>query len=342
MNESKYILVTGGAGYIGSHTVVELIQHGFVPVIIDDFSNSTEQVIDGLMEITRADIIVRKVDVCDFAKTKSIFEEFRFDGVIHFAAFKAVGESVKEPLNYYKNNLVGLINILDLAKEYEVKNIVFSSSCTVYGSPDGSRIVSEETKLQQATSPYGNTKRIGEQIISDLIKSGGDTKVLSLRYFNPVGAHSSALIGELPMGKPNNLMPIVTQSGIGKIGKIIVYGNDYNTLDGTCVRDYVHVVDVADAHVKGLSWLMKQENSLEEYINIGTGKGTSVLEIIHVFERISNTKLNWSFGPRREGDVEEIYADASKAMEILEWKSNKTVEDAVSDAWNWELKMKND
>jgi UDP-glucose 4-epimerase len=340
MNRLKHILVTGGAGYIGSHTVVELIKHDFVPVIIDDFSNSTEQVIDGLRQITRTDIIVRKIDVCDFAKTKSIFKEFSFDGIIHFAAFKAVGESIKEPLNYYKNNLVGLVNILNLAKEYEVKNIVFSSSCTVYGSPERSIIVSEETELQQASSPYGNTKRIGEQIISDLIKSGLDIKVLSLRYFNPVGAHSSALIGELPRGKPNNLMPLVTQSGSGKIGKIIVHGNDYNTLDGTCIRDYVHVVDVANAHVKGLSWLMNQENSLEEYINIGTGKGTSVLEIIHIFERISNTKLNWSFGPRREGDIVEIYADTSKAMEVLAWKSHKTVEDAVSDAWNWELKMK--
>jgi UDP-glucose 4-epimerase len=340
MNRLKHILVTGGAGYIGSHTVVELIKHDFVPVIIDDFSNSTEQVIDGLRQITRTDIIVRKIDVCDFAKTKSIFKEFSFDGIIHFAAFKAVGESIKEPLNYYKNNLVGLVNILNLAKEYEVKNIVFSSSCTVYGSPERSIIVSEETELQQASSPYGNTKRIGEQIISDLIKSGLDIKVLSLRYFNPVGAHSSALIGELPRGKPNNLMPLVTQSGSGKIGKIIVHGNDYNTLDGTCIRDYVHVVDVANAHVKGLSWLMNQDNSLEEYINIGTGKGTSVLEIIHIFERISNTKLNWSFGPRREGDIKEIYADTSKAMEVLAWKSHKTVEDAVSDAWNWELKMK--
>jgi UDP-glucose 4-epimerase len=340
MNRLKHILVTGGAGYIGSHTVVELIKHDFVPVIIDDFSNSTEQVIDGLRQITRTDIIVRKIDVCDFAKTKSIFKEFSFDGIIHFAAFKAVGESIKEPLNYYKNNLVGLVNILNLAKEYEVKNIVFSSSCTVYGSPERSIIVSEETELQQASSPYGNTKRIGEQIISDLIKSGLDIKVLSLRYFNPVGAHSSALIGELPRGKPNNLMPLVTQSGSGKIGKIIVHGNDYNTLDGTCIRDYVHVVDVANAHVKGLSWLMNQDNPLEEYINIGTGKGTSVLEIIHIFERISNTKLNWSFGPRREGDIKEIYADTSKAMEVLAWKSHKTVEDAVSDAWNWELKMK--
>lgn len=342
MSASNYILVTGGAGYIGSHTVVELIENGFIPVILDDFSNSTNKVIDGLKEITKTEIIVREVNVCDLNKTKSIFEEFEFAGIIHFAAFKAVGESVNNPLSYYRNNLVGLINILDLAKEFNVNNIVFSSSCTVYGNPKGSKIVTEESELQDANSPYGMTKQIGERIISDLIKSGVNIKVLNLRYFNPVGAHSSSLIGELPMGKPNNLLPVVTQSGIGKLEEIVVYGNDYSTIDGTCVRDYVHVVDVANAHVKGLTWLMTQEDSLEEHINIGTGKGTSVLEIIHTFERISNLKLNWKFGDRREGDVEEIFADASKAKKILGWQSNKSVEDAVSDAWNWELKLKND
>ena len=342
MSASNYILVTGGAGYIGSHTVVELIENGFIPVILDDFSNSTNKVIDGLKEITKTEIIVREVDVCDLNKTKTIFQEFKFVGIIHFAAFKAVGESVSEPLSYYRNNLIGLINILDLAGEFNVNNIVFSSSCTVYGNPIGSKVVTEESELQDANSPYGMTKQIGERIISDMVKSGVNTKVLNLRYFNPVGAHSSALIGELPMGKPNNLLPVVTQSGIGKLGEIVVYGNDYNTVDGTCVRDYVHVVDVANAHVKGLTWLMTQEDSLEEHINIGTGKGTSVLEIIHTFERISNLKLNWKFGDRREGDVEEIFADASKAKRILGWQSNKSVEDAVSDAWNWELKLKND
>lgn len=342
MSTSNYILVTGGAGYIGSHTVVELIENGFIPVILDDFSNSTSKVIDGLKEITKTDIIVREVNVCDLNKTKTIFEEFKFAGIIHFAAFKAVGESVNNPLSYYRNNLVGLINILDLAKEFNVNNIVFSSSCTVYGNPKGSKIVTEESELQDANSPYGMTKQIGERIISDLIKSGVNIKVLNLRYFNPVGAHSSSLIGELPMGKPNNLLPVVAQSGIGKLGEIVVYGNDYSTIDGTCVRDYVHVVDVANAHVKGLAWLMTQDGSLEEHINIGTGKGTSVLEIIHTFERISNKKLNWRFGERRKGDVEEIFADASKAKKILGWQSKKSVEDAVSDAWNWELKLKND
>ena len=340
MNESKYILITGGAGYIGSHTVVELVEHGFIPVIVDDFSNSTEQVIKGLNEITKMEVIVHKASVGDFVKLKSIFETYKFAGIIHFAAFKAVRESVKEPLKYYRNNLGGLINVLDLAKEYDVKNIVFSSSCAVYGNLDGGKVVSEETKFKEATSPYGNTKSFGEEIISDLVKSGVNLKVLNLRYFNPIGAHSSALIGELPLGSPNNLMPIITQSAVGKFGVIKVYGNDYNTVDGTCVRDYVHVVDVANAHVKGLTWLMEQESSLEEHINIGTGKGTSVLEIIQTFERISNTKLNCSFAPRRGGDVAEIYADASKAKQVLGWESNKTVENAISDAWDWELKLK--
>ncbi|MDG1147973.1 MAG: UDP-glucose 4-epimerase GalE [Crocinitomicaceae bacterium] len=340
MNESKHILVTGGAGYIGSHTVVELIEHGYIPVIVDDFSNSTEQVIEGLKEITKTTIIVHRIDTCDFTKLKAIFELYSFAGVIHFAAFKAVRESIQEPLNYYRNNLSGLINVLDLSKEFEVKNIVFSSSCAVYGNLDGGKVVSEETEPKEATSPYGSTKSFGEQIISDLIKSGVDIKALNLRYFNPIGAHSSTLIGELPLGSPNNLMPIITQSAVGKFGEIKVYGNDYNTVDGTCVRDYVHVVDVANAHVKGLTWLIEQDHALEEHINIGTGKGTSVLEIIETFERISKTKLNWSFAPRRDGDVAEIYADASKAIQVLGWKSNKTVEQAVSDAWDWELKLK--
>ena len=341
MNESKHILVTGGAGYIGSHTVVELIDNGFIPIIIDDFSNSKEEVIQGLRDITKTDIIYRKVNVCDLGKTKSVFDEFDFFGIIHFAAYKSVGDSVNRPLDYYRNNILGLINILNLAKEYNVDNIVFSSSCSVYGSPKGSRIVSEKTQLQDASSPYGNTKFFGEKVLSDFVKSMEKSKVLNLRYFNPIGAHSSSLIGELPIGVPNNLLPIVTQSGIGKISEIIVYGKDYNTPDGTCIRDYVHVVDVANAHVKGLRWLMKQNQSIEEYINIGTGKGTSVLEIIDFFEKISKIKLNWSFGPRRLGDVEEIYADTSKAFQILGWSSNKTIEQAISDAWNWELRLKN-
>ncbi|MGB0915677.1 MAG: UDP-glucose 4-epimerase GalE, partial [Crocinitomicaceae bacterium] len=246
-----------------------------------------------------------------------------------------------KPLAYYENNLNSLIYLLQEMVNHKVAHFIFSSSCTVYGSPEGSRVVSESTELQEANSPYGNTKRIGERIISDFIQSNVNLKVLNLRYFNPVGAHESAMIGELPIGKPNNLLPAVTQCAIGKLDKITVYGNDYNTEDGTCVRDYVHVVDVASAHVKGIDWLSNQSESLDEYINIGTGTGTSVLEIINTFEEVSGQKLNWNFGPRRSGDVEEIYANALKASEILNWESKKTVEDAVRDAWNWELKLKN-
>ena len=335
----KNILVTGGAGYIGSHTVVELINNGYTPVILDDYRNSNPRVISGIESITQSKVVSRDVDVCDFNKLNEIFKEFRFEGVIHFAAYKAVGESVLEPLKYYRNNLLGLINCLDLAVIHQVKNFVFSSSCTIYGEPEGIKVVTEASKIQPANSPYGNTKQIGEEIINDLVKSGAEIKILNLRYFNPVGAHSTGLIGELPIGKPNNLFPFITQTAIGKLEKLTVYGNDYSTLDGTCVRDYVHVCDVADAHVKGMKWLQDQTNCLVENVNIGTGKGSSVLEIIHIFEKISGTTLNWQMGERREGDIEEIYADVKKSQSLLNWKSKKSVEDAVKDAWNWELKL---
>ncbi|HIP32603.1 MAG TPA: UDP-glucose 4-epimerase GalE [Crocinitomicaceae bacterium] len=338
MDTSKYILVTGGAGFIGSHTVVELIENGYIPVIVDDFRNSEESSVKGIEKITGTSISVRNTDVCDFSKLEKVFREFNFTGIIHFAAYKAVGESVQKPLNYYQNNLVGLLNVLQLATKYKVKNLVFSSSCTVYGEPKNTKVVTEESAIQPANSPYGNTKQIGEEIINDLVASGADIKILNLRYFNPVGAHSSALIGELPIGKPNNLIPAVTQTAIGKLEKITIFGNDYDTIDGTCVRDYIHVVDVANAHVSGIKWLEQQENSLVENINIGTGKGTSVLEIIHTFEEVSGEKLNWEFGPRREGDVVEIFADVSKSKRILNWEAKKTVKESVKDAWNWEKK----
>ncbi len=285
---------------------------------------------------------VRKVDVCDLGSLRSVFEEFEFSGIIHFAAYKAVGESVEKPLDYYRNNIVGIINCLDLALEFGVENFVFSSSCTVYGEPEGSKVVTEQTPQKRANSPYGNTKKIGERIGLDLVKSGANIKILNLRYFNPVGAHESGLIGELPMGRPNNLLPIVTKVGIGKMDKLKVNGNDYPTIDGTCVRDYVHVSDVADAHVKGLEWLATQKDKFVEEVNIGTGKGTSVLEIIHTFEEVSNTKLNWEFAERRDGDIVEIYADVAKASSLLNWNAKKTVVDAIRDAWNWELKLNND
>jgi UDP-glucose 4-epimerase len=342
MNDSKYILVTGGAGYIGSHTVVELYENGFTPVIVDDFRNSHYSVIEGLEKITKTDIIYRKIDVCNFNAFENIFIEFSFVGIIHFAAYKAVGESVLEPIKYYRNNLDGLLNCLELAQIYKVHNIVFSSSCTVYGEPKGVNVVTENTSVQPANSPYGNTKQIGEEIINDVINSGAELKILKLRYFNPIGAHDTGLIGELPIGKPNNLLPYVTQTAIGTLQKLIVFGNDYATHDGTCVRDYVHVCDVANAHVKGLEWLMKQNPNMTDTVNIGTGKGTSVLEIIHIFEKISERQLNWEFGNRREGDVPEIYADVTKAEQLLDWKAKRNVKDAIFDAWTWELKRNND
>lgn len=342
MNEAKYILVTGGAGYIGSHTVVELYKNGYTPIIVDDFRNSNVSVIEGLEKITGEKIIYRTIDICHLDDFENIFVEFSFAGVIHFAAYKAVGESVQFPLKYYRNNLVGLINCLELAGKFHVHNIVFSSSCTIYGEPKGIKTVSENSETQVANSPYGNTKQIGEEIIDDLIKSGSSLKILKLRYFNPVGAHSTGLIGELPLGKPNNLLPFVTQTAIGKLEELTVFGNDYNTPDGTCIRDYIHVCDLADAHVKSLNWLEKQDENYTDAINIGTGKGTSVLEIIHTFEKVSELKLNWKFGARRDGDVEEIYANVDKSSELLNWHPTKTVKDAIFDAWNWELKLNND
>ena len=342
MKSSKNILVTGGAGYIGSHTVVELIENGFNPVILDDFRNAHKYSIEGIEKIVGFEVDVREIDVCDKAKVKAVFEEFSFEGIIHFAAYKAVGESVESPLSYYQNNLIGLINILQLAIEFKVKNFVFSSSCTIYGEPKDSKIVTESSPIQPANSPYGNTKQIGEQIINDVIASGANIKVLNLRYFNPVGAHASSLIGELPIGKPNNLLPAVTQCAIGKIPLITVYGNDYDTIDGTCVRDYIHVLDLANAHVKGIEWLALESEPLVENVNIGTGKGTSVLEVIETFEEISELKLNWKFGNRRDGDVVEIFADVTKSYNLLNWKATRTAKDAIIDSWNWELKLKND
>jgi len=342
MKSLKNILVTGGAGYIGSHTVIELIENGFNPVILDDFRNAHKSSIEGIEKIVGFEVDVREIDVCDKAKVMAVFEEFSFEGIIHFAAYKAVGESVQSPLSYYENNLIGLINILQLAIDFKVENFVFSSSCTIYGEPKNSKIVTENSPIQLASSPYGNTKQIGEQIINDVIASGANIKVLNLRYFNPVGAHSSSLIGELPIGKPNNLLPVVTQCAVGKISSLTVNGNDYDTIDGTCVRDYVHVLDLANAHVKGVEWLTLQKEPIVENINIGTGKGTSVLEVIETFEEISGLKLNWKFGDRREGDVVEIFADVSKSFKLFSWKASRSVKDAIIDSWNWELKLKDD
>lgn len=340
--KGKHILVTGGAGYIGSHTVVALIEHGFVPVIVDDFRNSEQRMIDGISTITGVSVPVYQHDAGDINALRSIFSHYSFQGIIHFAADKAVGESVEFPLKYYRNNLGSLITILELAEEFGVPNVVFSSSCTVYGSPKGTSEVTEETEQQAANSPYGATKQMGERILEDVVRSSKTMKVLNLRYFNPVGAHPSGLIGELPLGKPNNLLPYVTQTGIGKQAELTVFGNDYNTPDGTCIRDYIHVVDLAEAHVKGVEWLNDQTVNTLEIVNLGTGKGSSVLEIIHTFEKVSGTKLPWKFGPRRAGDVEQIFANAQRAKELLGWETKKSLEQAVQDAWNWEQQQQND
>lgn len=337
----KNILVTGGAGYIGSHTVVELISHGYNPIIVDDFRNSNPSIMEGIEKISGQKQVLYEIDICNIEALKAVFQENKIAGIIHFAAYKAVGESVAFPLKYYTNNLVSLTNILQCMLDFSVNQLVFSSSCTVYGEPDGIKEVSESSQKAKPSSPYGNSKLISENIIEDTFVANPHLKTICLRYFNPVGAHPSGKIGELPNGKPNNLLPFVTQTAIGKHEKLMVFGKDYPTPDGTCIRDYIHVVDLAKAHVKAISFLENQYKGLNEAINIGTGKGTSVLEIIEKFEEISNQKLNWEFGERRAGDVVEIFSNASKSLELLNWRAELTVDDAIKDAWNWENSLKN-
>lgn len=337
----KKIIVTGGAGYIGSHTVVQLIEQGYHPIILDDFRNSQAEVIKNLERIVNQKISYHVLDICNREAIQHALKDTQVEGIIHFAADKAVGESVQNPLKYYHNNIEGLISILIWAEENQVQHFIFSSSCTVYGEPKGVKEVSEELASGLANSPYGQTKVIGEQILQDLKQSGSSMNMLALRYFNPIGAHHSGLIGELPVGKPNNLLPFITQTAAGLHKELSVFGNDYPTTDGTCVRDYIHVVDLANAHVKSLEFLSREKPSSVEFINVGTGKGTSVLEMIHAFEKVNNVNVNWKFGSKRVGDVVEIYANASKANEKLQWKAKFTIEDAVKDAWNWEKKIRN-
>lgn len=339
MLNEKFILVTGGAGYIGSHTVVELYLNGYTPVILDDFRNSSKKVLIGLEKITGRTINFHEIDICDINQLKAVFQVYPFEGIIHFAAYKAVGESVAEPLKYYRNNILGLVNVLDLATEFKIDSIVFSSSCTVYGEPSGLKEVNESTPLSKPSSPYGNTKLIGEQILTDFAVSRPSAKILNLRYFNPIGAHPSSLIGELPLGKPNNLLPYVTQTGIGKQEELVVFGNDYPTKDGSCVRDYIHVCDLAKAHVKALNYLDKQTNGLIDAVNIGTGQGKTVLEVINTFEMLAGKKINWKFGPKRPGDVVEIFANAEKSKDLLKWQAEYSFEDAIEHAWLWEQKL---
>jgi len=333
----KKILVTGGAGYIGSHTVIELVKSGFDPIIIDDFRNSKPFILDVLEELTNQPIKFYNIDCNDEEGMGKIFNEHKdLYGVIHFAAHKAVGESVNYPLMYYKNNIGSLVTLLDLMEKNTIKNLVFSSSCTVYGEPD-SVVVTESTKIQQATSPYGDTKITCEKIIDYTVDTSKTLQAVKLRYFNPIGAHPSAKLGELPQGIPNNLLPYLTQTVNGIREVLTIYGDDYeNTTDGTCVRDYIHVVDLAKAHVKSLEWLDNESEPIVEVFNVGTGNGSSVLDVINTFEQVNGEQVNFRIGPRREGDVEQIYANASKAKKVLGWECEYTLADSLKHSWEWE------
>jgi UDP-glucose 4-epimerase len=336
----KTILVTGGLGYIGSHVVVELLQNGFKVLAIDDLSNSKEQVLFGIHSITGQTPIFEKIDMKDKKSLVDLFSRHKnIDGVIHFAASKAVGESVHDPLKYYENNIHSLVHLLQQMNILKMQNLIFSSSCTVYGQADKLPI-SEEAHIKEPKSPYGNTKKISEEIIRDTCVTNHSLNAIALRYFNPIGAHESSHIGELPIGIPQNLVPFVMQTGIGLREKLSVYGNDYQTPDGTCIRDYIHVVDLAKAHVTAMQRLLKNENSDSfEVYNVGTGKGTSVLEVINVFQEVSGVKLRYFFDERRPGDIVSAYADTTKANRVLGWKSRLTLKDALTSAWAWEIKL---
>jgi len=333
------ILVTGGTGFIGSHTVVELYNAGYEVIIVDDFSNSNPKILNQLETITGIKPEFVELDLCDEAKVKAfVADNTDITGVIHFAAFKAVGESVQQPLKYYRNNFYSLLNVL-YAFNSKI-DFVFSSSCTVYGQPD-QLPVTESAPVKKAESPYGNTKQIAEEMLTEACAVSPELFVTSLRYFNPVGAHESALIGELPIGVPQNLVPFITQSAIGKRGPITVYGNDYNTPDGSAIRDYIHVVDLAKAHVAAIKRLeSKAASSNYEVFNLGTGKGSSVLEIINAFEESTGEKLNYQIGPRREGDIEQVYGDVNKAANELGWKAELGIQEMMRSAWNWEKYLK--
>lgn len=333
----RKILVTGGAGFIGSHTVCELVSAGYTPVIIDDFSNTDERLLRGISEILGSEPILYRVDCTIEKDVRQVFEKEKPEAAIHFAAFKAVGESVEKPLKYYHNNIGSLLVLLKLMAEYKVHNLVFSSSCTVYGQPQ-ELPVTEESSQQEATSPYGYTKQISERIIRDYQKSNPTFRAALLRYFNPIGAHHSGLIGELPFGIPSNLVPFITQTAAGIRQKLTIYGDDYNTEDGTCIRDFIHVSDLARAHVKAIKWLEQQDACCETF-NLGQGKGNTVLEIVKAFVKVTGVKLNYEIGPRRNGDVEQVWADTSKANKLLQWKTILSLDQALEDAWRWQMNL---
>ncbi len=334
------ILVTGGAGYIGSHTIVDLIENGFEVISIDNFSASSSSVLDGIKKITGKVVTNYPIDLTNFSDTHKVFTENKdIAGVIHFAAFKAVGESVEQPLVYYNNNLTSLINVLKCVKEFNIKHFVFSSSCTVYGNPD-TVCVTEDTPQKSAESPYGVTKQMGERIIEDYLKTSKIGNAVLLRYFNPVGAHPSAQIGELPIGNPTNLIPAITQTAIGKLPKMFVHGNDYDTRDGSCLRDYIHVCDIANAHTLALQYLTNCKNTSNcEIFNLGSGTGITVFEAIKTFETTTQQQLNYEIGPRRKGDVVAIYANNNLAKEKLGWQIKYCLNDMMQTAWQWQLHL---
>jgi UDP-glucose 4-epimerase len=335
----KIVIVTGGAGYIGSHTVVELFLAGYTPIIIDDFRNSKPWILDRITQIVGKEIRAHAVDCQNETAFYEVLEMYdSIYGIIHFAADKAVGESVNHPIKYYQNNIGSLCVVLNALEKFNIKNFVFSSSCTVYGETL-TPIVTEESPVMSPTSPYGDTKIIGERIIQNYWKTTSDSKVMLLRYFNPIGAHPSALIGELPQGIPNNLVPYITQTAKGKRESLTVFGGDYHTPDGTAIRDYIHVSDLAIAHVKALAYLEKTSTKLFDYLNIGSGKGTSVLELIKTFEDVNHVKLNYQIGNRRPGDVEQIFANADKAKKIIDWTFKFSLKDALLHAWEWEKSL---
>jgi UDP-glucose 4-epimerase len=337
----KQILVTGGTGYIGSHTAVELQNAGYEVIIIDNLSNSSLEVLDGIEKITGIRPAFEQFDLIEKEKVDAFFTKYpNIEAIIHFAAFKAVGESVAKPLMYYRNNLVSLMNLLDAMDRFNVPGLVFSSSCTVYGQPE-KLPVTEEAPILKANSPYGNTKQVSEEIIQDTLVACPKLKAIALRYFNPVGAHPSASIGELPLGVPQNLVPFITQTAAGLRQQLSVFGGDYNTPDGTAVRDYIHVVDLAKAHVVAVSRLVEAKGKKQfEVFNLGTGNGLSVLDVIHSFEKVSGQKLNYKIVDRRPGDVEKVYADTAFANEELGWKAKSSADDILASAWKWEKKIR--
>ena len=332
------ILVTGGTGYIGSHTVVELLNRNYKVHIIDNLSNSRIEMVDAIKKITGKHPVFHQIDLCDKDDVRKFFDSNGIDAVIHFAAYKAVGESVQNPLMYYKNNLVSLINLMEVFNENLLDNFIFSSSCSVYGEQEHMPI-DESAPLSKAESPYGNTKQIGEQILQDTIRAGKFSGI-ALRYFNPAGAHESALIGEYPLHAPNNLVPVITQTAIGKRNSFTVFGNDYDTPDGTCIRDYIHVVDIAKAHITAVERLLNKKNTNPfEIFNLGTGDGKTVLQVVQAFEKVNGIKLNYMIGPRRPGDVVKVWADTTLANNELGWKAELTLEDIMRSAWKWENEL---